>query len=214
GTLGLCHDGARIVEPDDGAFQQGARGGQLVKILRRVVTEHDVDGTAIGDGAAVLKAQRVRVDHVPRPAKGRGLAAEQVRETELFAMRRIAEDGESRPGGRSTSVRGRGEGAAKARARAAIRIAASRPELPRGPDLTLTGGLVAVVLERGEATVQSLEHVEAPPEERGPQRSARVDLLGEREVGQWQAVERLVAGEEPVGEPTQQPVEGDGGVGK
>src|SRR5262252_8499115 len=79
-------------------------------------------------------------------------------------------------------------GAAKAGARAAIRIAARRPELLRGPDLALTGGLVAVVLERGETTVHPLEHVEAPPEERGPQRSARVDLLREREVGKWQPV--------------------------
>src|SRR5262249_15014476 len=84
----------------------------------RVVAEHDVDGTAVGDGAAVLDAQRVRVDHVPRPAKCRGLAPEQIRETELLAMRRIAEDGESEPPRRPSPARGGGEGTARKRARA------------------------------------------------------------------------------------------------
>src|SRR5262249_60384774 len=113
--------------------------------------------------AAVLDSQRVRVDHVPGPAEGRGLAAEQIRETELLAMRRIAEDGETPPPGRSPPAPGRGEGATKAGTRAAVRSAACRPDLLRRPDLALTGGLVAVVFERGEGPRPPPHTVQAAP---------------------------------------------------
>src|SRR5262249_62346826 len=120
--------------------------------------------------------------HLPRPAQGRRLATEQICKPELLAMPRVAKNGESWARRPSLPAPGRGKGAAKAGASAAIRVAARRPELCRSPKLALAPGLVAVVLEGGDAAAHPLEHVEASPQERPPHPAPPAHPLGNPEV--------------------------------
>src|SRR5215831_12281253 len=101
---------------------------------------------------------------------------------------------------------GVGEFPPETRSCSTIDIVSSGADLLGCPDLPLACGLVAVVLERRQAPLCTLEDVEASPEERRAQRARRVDLLGERERRHRKARESRIAGEEAVGETSQQSV--------
>ena len=213
-ALGLGHHGARIVEPKEAALEKRACGGKLVEVLRRVVSQHDVHGKAVGDDDPVCHGQGVRIHDLPFPAEGPRLAAEQVREPELLAVGGVAEDGETWAPACASAVSTPGgcEGTPEARPRPAIGVVPSRADLFRGPDLPLPGRLVAVVFERGQPPVGPLEDVEAPPEKRRVERAARIDVLGEGKVGKYQFRQGGVMSEKPVGEAPEQGIEGDGGA--
>ena len=213
-ALGLGHHGARIVEPEDATLEERARGGKLVEVLRRVVSQHDVHGEAVGGDDPVFHGQGVRVHDLPFPAASARLTAEQIREPELLAVSGVAEDGETwaPPCASAVSTPGGREGTPEARPRPAIRVVPSRADLFRSPDLPLPGRLVAVVLERGQPAVSPLEDVEAPPEKRRAERAARIDVLGEGKVGKNQVRQGRVMSQKPVGEAPQQGIERDGGA--
>ena len=137
--------------------------------LRRVLPKDDVDRLAVGEGALVFDGEVLRTHDGPAPSQRVDLAAVEIREPEFFAMRRIDENADARPRNASAPRRVSApcgdEGLPKRRARAAIRVRAAGRQRGAGPDLPLSCGLVAVVLEHAEPAVRALEDVEAAPEE-------------------------------------------------
>ena len=73
-ALGLRHDGARVVQPQEAAGarrqEQRARRGEFVQELARILPQHDVDRRAEGDGPAAVHAQVVRTgDDQSQPSR-------------------------------------------------------------------------------------------------------------------------------------------------
>ena len=222
-ALGLGQHGPRVVQPQEPPFEarvpERAGRRQLVEEFRRVLPEDDIHRLSVGDGPAVLHGEVARAHHLPFPPERAGHPAEEVGEAEFLAMCGVHENGQPATEARCArsalyaahmARQGSGQGAAEAGPSAAVRVRSPRLPLFAGPDLSLTGGLVAVVLEHGQSAAGPFEDIEATPEERGAQRARREDLLRQGELRWLESPRRVGPREQGIGETPQEPVQRDG----
>ena len=216
-ALRLNGHGARVVEPEEparaGESPEVAHRGQLVEKLRRVLSKHDIDGLAVGERVSAIDDEVLRTHDCPAPPEAVDLAAVEICEPELLAMRRVDENPDARTDRARPRLRVRAprrdERLPKRGPGSVIGVRVPRREGRAGPDLPLARGLVAVVLEHAEPAVRALEDVEAAPEEGLRQRTGGEELLREWKLGRAPLAEARARFVRLPSEPPEEAIESD-----